>query len=146
MHFCSDERATVTAQVKAAEGAAFKQTKVMTKLGELWRALPANKVEEYKARATQDKARYNAALSAAGIQTPKEKKASKPKRPLSAYMLFCQERRPALTDSLKAELGAAFKYTVVMTKLGEEWREMGASDKARFEAMAAAEKAKAASA
>ncbi|KAH8063342.1 threonine-type endopeptidase [Aureococcus anophagefferens] len=115
MHFCGDERAAVTSSVKAAEGAAFKQTKVMTKLGELWRALDA---------AT--------------------KKASKPKRPLSAYMLFCQERRPALTETLKASLGPGFKYTAVMTKLGEEWRELSDGAKVKYQDMAAAEKAKAA--
>ena len=144
MHFCGDERATVTASVKAAEGAAFKQTKVMTKLGELWRALDSATVDSYKARAAADKERYDAALAAAGILTPKQKKASKPKRPLSAYMLFCQERRPALTETLKASLGPGFKYTVVMTKLGEEWRELSAGAKVKYQDMAAAEKAKAA--
>ena len=144
MHFCGDERATVTASVKAAEGAAFKQTKVMTKLGELWRALDSATVDSYKARAAADKERYDAALAAAGILTPKQKKASKPKRPLSAYMLFCQERRPALTETLKASLGPGFKYTVVMTKLGEEWRELSDGAKVKYQDMAAAEKAKAA--
>ena len=139
MHFCGDERATVTASVKAAEGAAFKQTKVMTKLGELWRALDSATVDSYKARAAADKERYDAALAAAGILTPKQKKASKPKRPLSAYMLFCQERRPALTETLKASLGPGFKYTVVMTKLGEEWRELSDGAKVKYQDMAAAE-------
>ena len=78
------------------------------------------------------------------ILTPKQKKASKPKRPLSAYMLFCQERRPALTETLKASLGPGFKYTAVMTKLGEEWRELSDGAKVKYQDMAAAEKAKAA--
>ena len=61
------------------------------------------------------------------------------KAALSAYMHFCAERRPSLTEELKAQLGAEFKYTLVMTKLGEEWR--GVGDKSKYEAMAAADKA-----
>ena len=51
----------------------------------------------------------------------------------------CAERRPSLTEELKAQLGADFKYTLVMTTLGEEWR--GVGDKSKYEAMAAADKA-----
>jgi len=40
MHFCNDERATVTAEQKRLAGDSFKQTLVMTKLGALWRELP----------------------------------------------------------------------------------------------------------
>ena len=90
-------------------------------------------------QAKEDKARYDAALKAAGVLTKAEKKAQGPKRPLSAYMHFCAERRPSLTEELKAQLGADFKYTLVMTKLGEEWR--GVGDKSKYEAMAAADKA-----
>ena len=90
-------------------------------------------------QAKEDKARYDAALKAAGVLTKAEKKAQGPKRPLSAYMHFCAERRPSLTEELKAQLGAEFKYTLVMTKLGEEWR--GVGDKSKYEAMAAAERA-----
>ena len=61
------------------------------------------------------------------------------KAALSAYMHFCAERRPSLTEELKAQLGAEFKYTLVMTKLGGEWR--GVGDKSKYEAMAAADKA-----
>jgi hypothetical protein len=43
--------------------------------------------------------------------------------------------------ALEAQLGSEsdFKYTLVMTKLGEEWR--GVGDKSKYEAMAAADKA-----
>ena len=190
MHFCNDERATVTAEQKRLAGDSFKQTLVMTKLGALWRELPDAQKATYnqKARrgvdinqwvtlststpssrrrngivvasmawnldaveqawaaqylistqAKEDKARYDAALKAAGVLTKAEKKAQGPKRPLSAYMHFCAERRPSLTEELKAQLGAEFKYTLVMTKLGEEWR--GVGDKSKYEAMAAADKA-----
>ena len=139
MHFCNDERATVTAEQKRLAGDSFKQTLVMTKLGALWRELPEAQKATYNQKAKEDKARYDAALKAAGVLTKAEKKAQGPKRPLSAYMHFCAERRPSLTEELKAQLGAEFKYTLVMTKLGEEWR--GVGDKSKYEAMAAADKA-----
>jgi hypothetical protein len=139
MHFCNDERATVTAEQKRLAGDSFKQTLVMTKLGALWRELPEAQKATYNQKAKEDKARYDAALKAAGVLTKAEKKAQGPKRPLSAYMHFCAERRPSLTEELKAQLGADFKYTLVMTKLGEEWR--GVGDKSKYEAMAAADKA-----
>ena len=139
MHFCNDERATVTAEQKRLAGDSFKQTLVMTKLGALWRELPEARKATYNQKAKEDKARYDAALKAAGVLTKAEKKAQGPKRPLSAYMHFCAERRPSLTEELKAQLGADFKYTLVMTKLGEEWR--GVGDKSKYEAMAAADKA-----
>lgn len=139
MHFCGDERARVTAEVKAAQGAAFKQTQVMSRLGALWRELDDGAVASFKARATDDKARYEAALAANGHV--KAVAAPKKKRPLSAYMHFCQDRRPAVTASLQAEKGDAFKYTMVMSELGAQWKALDAGDKSKFEDMAAAAKA-----
>ena len=154
MHFCNDERATVTAEQKRLAGDSFKQTLVMTKLGALWRELPeAQKATynqkvatrcghqpvswvvdlhaieaeaphgierrsygvearrcragvgrpkfdfhtqaTYNAKAKEDKARYDAALKAAGVLTKAEKKAQGPKRPLSARMHFLR-RAPAV--------------------------------------------------
>ena len=92
-------------------------------------------------QAKEDKARYDAALKAAGVLTKAEKKAQGPKRPLSAYMHFCAERRPSLTEELKAQLGADFKYTKVVSGLGDEWRNLGDDGKAKFNEMAAKEKA-----
>merc|ERR1719337_693003 len=84
MHFCNDERATVTAERKRLAGDSFKQTLVMTKLGALWRELPEARKATYNQKAKEDKARYDAALKAAGVLTKAEKKAQGPKRPLSA--------------------------------------------------------------
>lgn len=139
MFFCNDARVRVTAEEKEKAGAAFKQTLVMTKLGALWRELPDAEKVGYQNQAKEDKVRYDAALKSIGVLTKAEKKANGPKRPLSAYMHFCAERRPSLTDELKASLGAGFKYTLVMTKLGEEWKAVG--DKSKYEALAAADKA-----
>ena len=78
MHFCNDERATVTAEQKRLAGDSFKQTLVMTKLGALWRELPEARKATYNQKAKEDKARYDAALKAAGVLTKAEKKAQGP--------------------------------------------------------------------
>ena len=51
MHFCNDERATVTAEQKRLAGDSFKQTLVMTKLGALWRELPDAQKATYNQKA-----------------------------------------------------------------------------------------------
>jgi len=62
------------------------------------------------------------------------------KAALSSYMHFCAERRAGLTQELKASLGAEYKNTAVMSGLGAEWKTLGEADKARFTAMATADK------
>jgi hypothetical protein len=62
------------------------------------------------------------------------------KAALSSYMLFCGERRAALTQDLKAKLGDSFKNTLVMSELGNEWKALGEAEKNRFAAAAAADK------
>jgi len=59
----------------------------------------------------------------------------KPKRGLTAYMLFCQEKRPEIKEknpnSSFGELGKL---------LGEAWKECNGEDKSRFEEAAAKDK------
>lgn len=62
------------------------------------------------------------------------------KAAVSSYMHFCAERRPGLTQELKASMGATFKNPAVMTALGAEWKALGDSEKARFAAKATADK------
>jgi len=64
----------------------------------------------------------------------------KPKA-LSAYMHFCGERRASLTAELKAQLGGDFQNKKVMVVLGEEWRALGDTAKAKYVAMSEAQKA-----
>ena len=64
------------------------------------------------------------------------------KAALSSYMHFCAARRPAITAQLKATMGSSFKNPAVMTALGAEWKRLNPGDKAPFEALAAADKAR----
>ena len=70
-----------------------------------------------------DKARW-AARRAQGRRRADQgrEKGPGPEAAAQRRMHFCAERRPSLTEELKAQLGADFKYTLVMTKLGEETR------------------------
>lgn len=72
---------------------------------------------------------------AGGKKTKKEG----PKRPLSAYMYFGQERRKSLIEE-KPELKAA--VTEISKILGAEWKEMTDSQKTKFNKLAAEDKAR----
>jgi len=135
MHFCADRRSSLTAELKASMGAAFKNPAVMTALGAEWKVLGESDKARFAALAVADKERYDAAVATNPANKPKKKARTGPKK-LSAYMHFGAERRPSLTAELKASMGAAFKNPAVMTALGAEWKALGESDKARFAALA----------
>ena len=142
MHFCAERRPALTAELKAAKGDDFKMPAVMSALGAEWKALGDAKQSSYKAKAAEDKRRYDAAFASnpenAKIKKPKRKspKSSGPRK-LSAYMHFCAERRPSLTAELKASMGASFKNPAVMVALGAEWKAIDEAGKAKYQAMAA---------
>lgn len=148
MHFCAERRPGLTTELKTSKGSEFKQPMVMTALGAEWKALGDAGQQRFKVIADDDKVRFDAAFASnpenALVAKSSRKKAAagdKPKRALSAYMHFCNERRPTLTAELKASMGAAFKNPAVMVALGVEWKALDGASKGRFEAMVAAEKA-----
>ena len=54
------------------------------------------------------------------FKTKKVKDKDKPKRAKSAYLYFCDEKR----SDVKSELGEDTSATMVMTKLGQMWRDL----------------------
>lgn len=62
------------------------------------------------------------------------------KAALSSYMHFCAERRSSLSQELKASMGAEFQNKLVMSGLGAEWKTLGEESKAKFAAIASADK------
>jgi len=68
-------------------------------------------------------------------KTKKAKKADGPKRPASAYLLFCKAKRPEVVAANK-DIGAAD----VIKKLGEMWKAADAATKKPFETAAAQDK------
>jgi len=67
----------------------------------------------------------------------KAKKAEGPKRPASAYLLFCKAKRAEVIASNK-DIGSAD----IIRKLGEMWKAADAATKKPFETAAAADKAR----
>lgn len=61
-----------------------------------------------------------------------------PKRGVSAYFLFCDERRSAARAACIAELGEEnVNVTTVAKRLGAEWRELSDQQRCDYKALAA---------
>ena len=98
---------------------------------------PAKKTAKKTAKKPAKKAGAKPALGKNG--KPKKKKKAKdpnkPKRAMVAFMYFSIEQRPEV-QKRQPEL----KIAEVSKVLGERWRNMGPSQKAKYEAKAAADK------
>jgi hypothetical protein len=136
MHFCAEHRPTLTTQLKAQHGAAFKQPLVMSSLGAAWKQLSDSEKVRFESLAKADKERFEAAVASnpenAKVKRRSAKKTSSGPKKLSAYIHFCNDRRTSLTAELKASMGATYKNTAVMKALGEEWKTVDAATKARY--------------
>lgn len=60
-----------------------------------------------------------------------------PKRPLSAYILFCRDRRAAIKDS-----HPEYKVTDITKELGVQWKNISEKDKKYYESLASKEKSR----
>ena len=59
----------------------------------------------------------------------------KPKRPKSAFLLYCDDERPKLIEKEKKGLkkGDKFSLGVVQKKLGENWKKLSQDKKNKYE-------------
>ena len=75
-------------------------------------------------------------------EAAKAEKAAKPKKPPSAYLLFCKEERPLVVEFLtkKLENDEKLSQTVVMSELGSRWHALSETDKVIWNAKAMAMK------
>jgi hypothetical protein len=145
LFFCEEERP----KVKASMGEGAKTTEVTKELGARWKLLSAStkkddkkRVTEFEAKAAVDKKRYEDEMavydspseeeleqmaaekkgkkSGGKKRTGKTKDKNVPKRPKSAYLFFCQDKRPEAKESL----GDGVKPSDVAVRLGEMWNEL----------------------
>ena len=79
-------------------------------------------------------------VTVAMMAKPTDGKGNEIKPAMSSYMHFCQERRPMVTQQLKAKLGAEFKQVAVMSQLGTEWKALPDATKAKYTSMAKSDK------
>jgi hypothetical protein len=119
-------------------------TKFSQKCAEKWKDMTPKEKARFDGMAQKDKERYNKEMEVWDRDHPnsakaggKRKKADKdpnmPKRALSAFFMYCAERRPVVK---KANPG--FSVGDIAKELGKEWREV--TDKSKYEAQAEKDK------
>ncbi|XP_007430093.1 high mobility group protein B2 [Python bivittatus] len=98
-----------------------------------WRSMSDKEKSKFEEMAKGDKIRFEREMKDYIPSKEKEKKdPNAPKRPPSAFFLFCSEHRPKIkSDNPGLSIGDTAK------KLGEMWSEQTAKDKLPFEQKAA---------
>jgi len=104
--FCKDEREKVKEEFPG-----LSQPEIMSKMGARWKTVTPKRKKKYEKMSQKDKERY-------GEEKKAYAKPKGPKRPLSAYLLFCQEFRQQIKDE-----NPDMKFTEVGKELGRMWRE-----------------------
>jgi hypothetical protein len=90
---------------------------VMTKLGELWKSLSDDEKEEWNEAASDDKKRYEKEMAEFYDSHPEEVKKPVIKKPLTAYVIFCNETRNKVVKE-----NPKLDPKEVMSKLGKLWK------------------------
>lgn len=107
------------------------------KCSERWKTMSAKEKAKFEDLAKTDKARYDREMKnyippKGEKKTKKKKDPNAPKRPPSAFFLFCAEHRPKIkSESPGLSIGDTAK------RLGEMWAEQSAKDKLPYEQKAA---------
>lgn len=141
--FCVDQRDKLK-----AENEGLSATEITSRLGALWKNLTEKDKAKYEALSKKDKARYENDMSsysppeaAAGEEKGRRSRTkgerTGPKRPLSSYMYFCQDRRDAIKSANEAMNGKE-----ITSELGRVWQSLSEDAKAPYEAKAATDKAR----
>lgn len=110
----------------------MKTTEIAVELGKKWTALSERKKKPYLEKAAEDKKRYDAEMA-----EYKPTKPTGPKRPLTSYMLFSQEKRPEVKAA-----NPDMKNTEIVKELGRMWKDDYPDPESRQKWIDLAEKAK----
>lgn len=118
-------------------------TEISKKCSEKWKTMSQNEKQRFFELAQKDAERYNQEIMAFGGADAmrKRKRAKKdpnaPKRSLSAFFFFSQEKRPSVQQS-----HPEWKVGQVAQELGRQWKDMSEEVKKRYEEMAVKDKAR----
>jgi len=108
----------------------IKAKDILSKLGEMWKALNDKQKKKYVDEANKDKERYegemNEYVPSEGFEK-KDKKKSKAKRAPSGYIIFCGDKR----EEVKTE-NPEMKATEITKELGRQWRELSQEEKDEY--------------
>jgi len=140
--FCVDQREKLK-----KENNELSATEITSRLGALWKKLSDKDKAKYELLSKKDKARYEKDMESytppaeeqdeKGKRGRGKKERTGPKRPLSAYMYYCQDTR----DSVKNE-NSNMGGKEITTELGRRWKALTDEQKAPFEAKASSDKAR----
>jgi hypothetical protein len=131
--FCNDNRN----KVKEANPS-IVATEITKELGKMWKTISDEDKKLYEAKSQIEKTKYQQEMDSYSPQeendsSKKKKRVEGPKKPLTAYMYFCQhERERAKTDSVKLSTSA--------TELGKRWHLLTDDEKVSFNDKAKADK------
>ncbi|XP_069023675.1 high mobility group protein B2-like [Embiotoca jacksoni] len=106
------------------------------KCSERWRTMSAREKVKFEDMAKTDKVRYDREMKTyippkGARKTKKKKDPNAPKRPPSAFFVFCSDHRPRIKEE-----NPGISIGDIAKKLGELWSTQGAKDKAPYEAKA----------
>jgi HMG (high mobility group) box len=115
LFFCEEERS----RIKQAQPE-LKSTEITVLLGQRWNALKkdssrASELASYEKKASADNERY--VKEKGQVDTTKAKSSEKPKKPKSAYLLFCEETRPVVKKEMP-DLSAK----EIISELARRWQ------------------------
>jgi len=122
-------------------------TELTKKLGEMWKSLPSDKKSKYEEKAKKEQNTYKNLLNAYKLSSkhkqfekelrdyqimmtlkPFRKDENMPKRALSAYMLFQQEKRSSIVEA-----NPDAKVTEIMKLVADAWKELSDKDKEPYQ-------------
>jgi len=120
-----------------------KITEIGKELGKLWKELTDDEKKPYADKAAEDKKRYTTAMesytppeesSSSSDEGPKKKKRKKakkdpnaPKRSLSSFMIFSNEKRAAVREA-----NPTLSVTETSKKLSEMWKGLLPDERAKY--------------
>lgn len=117
-------------------------TEFSKKCAERWKQMTEKEKKRFGEMADKDKQRYDKEMasyvpppSEGGKTKRKKKDPNAPKRPLSAFFLFCADERP----SVKV-IHPEYSVGEVAKEMGERWSQVTPEQKSKFEAAAGVEK------
>ena len=130
--FCTDKRQEVK-----DKNDGISNTDIMSELGKIWKSLSDGDKTKWEKVAIEDKQRYATEMKNFYTEHPEEIKEekSKIKKPVSAYVIFSNIKRP---DVKKSNPDSSPKQ--ILTLLGKLWKELSEDDKEQYKELAAEDK------
>jgi len=116
-------------------------TEFSKKCAERWKQMTEKEKKRFSDMADKDKQRYDREMAnyvppvSDGKKHKKKKDPNAPKRPLSAFFLFCADERAAVKSA-----NPSYSVGDVAKHLGERWNKVTADVKSKYEARASQDK------